>query len=52
MQFDEDGTIIISEDKPFVHTDYCDEKPGIQAIPVVSETHKSFEFICILERLD
>lgn len=94
MQFAEDGTIIIPEDEPFIHTVSCDEKPGIQAIattsedlrptkengcvyrdyeykrlgtlsliagldlltgqaiPVVSDTHKSSDFICLLEKLD
>lgn len=94
MQFTEDGTIIIPEDEPFIHTVSCDEKPGIQAIattsedlrptiengcvyrdyeykrlgtlsliagldlltgqaiPVVSDTHKSSDFICLLEKLD
>lgn len=94
MQFNEDGSVIIPEDEPLVHTVSCDEKPGIQAIattsedlrpskdegcvyrdyeykrlgtlsliagldlltgkaiPVVSETHKSSDFICLLEKLD
>lgn len=94
MQFDENGSIIIPEDAPMVHTVSCDEKPGIQAIattgddlrptaktgcvyrdaeykrlgtlsllagidlltgiaiPVVSETHKSSDFITLLKKLD
>lgn len=94
MQFDEEGNIIIPDDKPMVHTISCDEKPGIQAIattsndlhpgfdngcvyrdyeykrlgtlsliagidlltgeaiPVVSETHKSSDFICLLKKFD
>ena len=91
LQFDEEGNIIIPDDKPIVHTISCDEKPGIQAIaatsddlrpghdngcvcrdyeykrlgtlsliagidlltgeaiPVVSESHKSSDFICLLK---
>lgn len=94
LQFDEEGRIIIPDDKPVVHTVSCDEKPGIQAIaatsddlrprhgndcvwrdyeykrpgtlsliagidlltgeaiPVVSESHKSSDFICLLKKLD
>lgn len=94
LQFDEEGRIIIPDDKPMVHTVSCDEKPGIQAIaatsddlrprhgngcvwrdyeykrpgtlsliagidlltgeaiPVVSESHKSSDFICLLKKLD
>ncbi len=94
MQFDENGSVIIPEDAPMVHTVSCDEKPGIQAIattgddlrptaktgcvyrdaeykrlgtlsllagidlltgiaiPVVSETHKSSDFITLLKKLD
>lgn len=94
MQFDENGSIIIPEKEPMVHTVSCDEKPGIQAIattgedlrptsetgcvyrdaeykrlgtlsllagidlltgiaiPVVSETHKSSDFINLLKKLD
>ena len=94
MQFDENGSVIIPEDAPMVHTVSCDEKPGIQAIaitgddlrptaktgcvyrdaeykrfgtlsllagidlltgiaiPVVSETHKSSDFITFLKKLD
>lgn len=94
LQFDEEGNIIIPDDKPIVHTISCDEKPGIQAIaatsddlrpghdngcvcrdyeykrlgtlsliagidlltgeaiPVVSESHKSSDFICLLKKLD
>ena len=94
MQFDEEGNIIIPDEKPMVHTISCDEKPGIQAIattsddlrpgfdngcvyrdyeykrlgtlsliagidlltgeaiPVVSETHKSSDFICLLKKFD
>lgn len=94
LQFDEEGRIIIPDDKPVVHTVSCDEKPGIQAIaatsddlrprhgngcvwrdyeykrpgtlsliagidlltgeaiPVVSENHKSSDFICLLKKLD
>lgn len=37
MQFDNDGNIIIPEDKPMIHTISCDEKPGIQAIATTSE---------------
>jgi transposase len=93
-QFDEEGGIIIPDDKPMVHTISCDEKPGIQAIaatsddlrpgcgnrcvyrdyeykrlgtlsliagidlltgeaiPVVSETHKSSDFISLLKKFD
>ena len=94
MQFDENGSVIIPEDAPMVHTVSRDEKPGIQAIattgddlrptaktgcvyrdaeykrlgtlsllagidlltgiaiPVVSETHKSSDFITLLKKLD
>lgn len=94
LQFDEEGRIIIPDDKPMVHTVSCDEKPDIQAIaatsddlrprhgngcvwrdyeykrlgtlsliagidlltgeaiPVVSESHKSSDFICLLKKLD
>lgn len=94
LQFDEEGRIIIPDDKPMVHTVSCDEKLGIQAIaatsddlrprhgngcvwrdyeykrlgtlsliagidlltgeaiPVVSESHKSSDFICLLKKLD
>ena len=94
LQFDEEGRIIVPDDKPVVHTVSCDEKPGIQAIaatsddlrpihgngcvwrdyeykrpgtlsliagidlltgeaiPVVSESHKSSDFICLLKKLD
>lgn len=94
LQFDEEGRIIVPDDKPMVHTVSCDEKPGIQAIaatsddlrprhgngcvwrdyeykrlgtlsliagidlltgeaiPVVSESHKSSDFICLLKKLD
>ena len=94
LQFDEEGRIIIPDDKPVVHTVSCDKKPGIQAIaatsddlrprhgngcvwrdyeykrpgtlsliagidlltgeaiPVVSESHKSSDFICLLKKLD
>ena len=94
LPFDEEGRIIIPDDKPVVHTVSCDEKPGIQAIaatsddlrprhgngcvwrdyeykrlgtlsliagidlltgeaiPVVSESHKSSDFICLLKKLD
>lgn len=94
LQFDEEGRIIIPDDKPMVHTVSCDEKLGIQAIaatsddlrprhgngcvwrdyeykrlgtlsliagidlltgeaiPVVSENHKSSDFICLLKKLD
>ncbi|WP_289804809.1 IS630 family transposase [Dubosiella newyorkensis] len=94
LQFDEEGRIIIPDDKPMVHTVSCDGKPGIQAIaatsddlrprhgngcvwrdyeykrpgtlsliagidlltgeaiPVVSESHKSSDFICLLKKLD
>ena len=94
MQFDENGSVIIPEDAPMVHTVSCDEKPGIQAIattgddlrptaktgcvyrdaeykrfgtlsllagidlltgiaiPVVSETYKSSDFITLLKKLD
>lgn len=94
LQFDEEGRIIIPDDKPVVHTVSCDEKPGIQAIaatsddlrprhgngcvwrdyeykrlgtlsliagidlltgeaiPVVSESHKSSDFICLQKKLD
>lgn len=94
MQFDEDGSIIVPQDGPMVHTVSCDEKPGIQAlaatsedlrlgtekgcvyrdaeykrlgtlsllagidlltgeaVPVVSETHKSSDFIALLKKLD
>ena len=94
MQFDENGSVIIPEDAPMVHTVSRDEKPGIQAIattgddlrptaktgcvyrdaeykrlgtlsllagidlltgiaiPVVSETYKSSDFITLLKKLD
>ena len=94
MQFNEDGSVIIPEDEPMVHTVSCDEKPGIQAIattgedlrptiengcvyrdaeykrlgtlsllagidlltgiaiPYVSETHKSADFIELLKKFD
>ncbi|MBO5144974.1 MAG: IS630 family transposase [Lachnospiraceae bacterium] len=94
LQFDEEGRIIIPDDKPMIHTISCDEKPSIQAIattsddlrprhdngcvyrdyeykrlgtlsliagidlltgeaiPVVSESHKSSDFICLLKKLD
>ena len=32
LQFDENGNVIVPEEKPMVHTLSCDEKPGIQAI--------------------
>ena len=41
MQFDEDGKIIISTDKPVIHTVSCDEKPGIQALSTTSEDLRS-----------
>ena len=37
MQFDEDGSVIVPENEPMVHTISCDEKPGIQAIAVTGE---------------
>ena len=37
MQFDEDGSVIVPENEPMVHTVSCDEKPGIQAIAVTGE---------------
>ena len=89
LQFDEEGRIIIPDDKPVVHTVSCDQalaatsddlRPrhgngcvwrdyeykrlgtlsliaGIdlltgEAIPVVSESHKSSDFICLLKKLD
>ena len=65
LQFNEDGSVIISEDGVVVHTVSCDEKPGIQAIattgddlltgeaiPLVSESHKSSDFINLLKKLD
>ena len=94
MQFNEDGSVIVPEDEPMVHTVSCDEKPGIQAIattgedlrptiengyvyrdaeykrlgtlsllagidlltgiaiPYVSETHKSSDFIELLKKFD
>lgn len=41
MQFDEDGEIIISTDKPVIHTVSFDEKPGIQALSTTSEDLRS-----------
>lgn len=94
MQFDEDGSVIVPEDEPMIHTVSCDEKPGIQAIattgndlrptrengciyrdaeykrlgtlsllagidlltgiaiPYVSSTHKSSDFIELLKKLN
>lgn len=88
LQFHEDGSIIIPQDGVVVHTVFCDEKPGIQAIattgeglrptagkgcvyrdaeykrlgtlsllagetiPLVSESHKSSDFINLLKNLD
>lgn len=37
MQFDENGSIIIPDNEPMVHTISCDEKTGIQAIATTSE---------------
>lgn len=37
LQFHEDGSMIIPEGEPMVHTVSCDEKPGIQAIATTGE---------------
>ena len=57
MQFDEEGNIIIPTDQPMVHTIFCDEKPGIQAISITSEDlrpkdgngciYRDYEYKCL-----
>uniref|UniRef100_UPI0025A6295D transposase n=1 Tax=Enterocloster clostridioformis TaxID=1531 RepID=UPI0025A6295D len=61
LRFDENGSLIpFAGDEEPVHTLSYDEKPGIQAIattsgdalPLVSNTHKSSDFVTFLKILD
>lgn len=50
MYFDDDGNIIIPADEAMVHTVFCDEKSGIQAIATIGgDLHSTTENGCVYQ---